>query len=51
MDTTPNKTMIVFTDGSAHQNTGPTGTVVIIKKNKFEVVSNKNSKGNEMHGF
>ena len=47
MDTTPNKTMIVFTDGSAHQNTGPTGTVVIIKKTK----SNKNSKGNEMHGF
>ena len=32
MDTGTNKTMIVFTDGSAHPNPGPTGSGVIIKK-------------------
>ena len=32
IDTGTNKTMIVFNDGSAYQNPGPTGPGVIIKK-------------------
>ena len=32
LDTCTNKTMIVFTDGSAQSNPGPTGSGVIIKK-------------------
>ena len=32
MDTGTNKTMIAFTDGSPQSNAGPTGPVVIIKK-------------------
>ena len=32
LDSGTNKTMIVFTDGSAQSNPGPTGSGVIIKK-------------------